>query len=135
MQNKTSTVLSAASTPDPAVVTYGSTIPLRFSRALTRGSLRERPGGIPTQRVTPSASTTHCRSLTDWCGTSGGGDGRGGDGGGDGGGGEGGGVDGGSDGGGGLGGGGDGGGGLGGGSDGGGGGGRAKMTLSGGRGL
>ena len=53
-----------------------------MSRALTWGSSREVPGGIPTQRVTPSASTTHCRSFTAWCGTDGGCDGGGGDGGG-----------------------------------------------------
>ena len=54
--------------------------------------MSERPGGRPTQRVTPLASTTHCRSFTDWCGTDGGCDGGGGDGGGgEGGGGEGGG--------------------------------------------
>ena len=69
--------------------------PLPLSRALTWGSSREVPGGIPTQRVTPSASTTHCRSIIGWCGADGGGGGGGGDGGGDGGGGEGEGADGG----------------------------------------
>ena len=69
----------------------GGTITLRFIRALTRGSLSERPGGRPTQCVTPLTSTTHCRSPTDWCKTSGGGEGGGADGGGDGGGGDGGG--------------------------------------------
>ena len=63
----------------PQPFAYSSVIPARFSRALTRGSLSELPGGRPMQCVTPLTSTTHCRSPTLWCatgGSEGGGDGQ-----------------------------------------------------------
>ena len=55
----------------PQPFAYSSVIPARFSRALTRGSLSELPGGRPMQCVTPLTSTTHCHSPTLWCATGG----------------------------------------------------------------